>query len=569
MPGTRAVSLVDEWRQTVATRLLVFQLVIATPLVLWTIPQAIAARAWGIIALSVGQMTMQAGLAAWRKGPLFLRGGMASLGYTASGVVILLGGDTPAAVLFLMTGLMLCTVMLGQGPAIVLLVLVAGLLAARAGGMLSVGDLGSLGTLRLEQHLLDQVLVGIWFAAGIVSIASTAFLVTRLRASVEDLLRTNDKLVAESAERARATQHLVEAGKAEAIARLAGGLAHDLNNALMVVLGEAELVKDRDPEAGRAIADAVSQASSLTRQILAIGRRSATQAYPHDVGAVLEASARLLARSLPSDVVLSHSVDSGLVVRADPTQLQQVLINLGTNARDAMPHGGTLSMTARRQDERVILEVTDTGVGMDPATQARAFEPFFSTKDPLRGSGLGLASVRAIVTELGGELELDSAPGQGTRVRIALARASEAPQALPATLQASAQASLAARRILVVEDELSIRALIVSGLEAAGADVRHAEDAPAAIEQLRHFDAELVLTDAVMPAGGARPLLEWLAAERPRVPVVLCSGFQDDDAVRREVEEGRVRFLPKPFGRGDAVRACAEALGGAESPRSE
>ncbi|MEZ4337375.1 MAG: ATP-binding protein, partial [Sandaracinaceae bacterium] len=248
---------------------------------------------------------------------------------------------------------------------------------------------------------------------------------------------TEDKRVRQAL--AESERRFLEAQRMEAIAHLTGGLAHDINNVLMTVGGEAELLARRtgDPEqiarSARTILDAIARASELTRRVLAVGRDDRSTSTLTDAASVIDQVGRLLDGVTPDDVEVLVEAEGELLVEVDPVQLEQALLNLCINARDAMPEGGTLRLRADAIEDRVAIEVSDTGVGMTEGVMERARDPFFSTKPVGEGSGLGLASAQWIVERAGGALHLESRPGEGTRARLELPRAKPA-EAAPASV---------------------------------------------------------------------------------------------------------------------------------------
>jgi nitrogen-specific signal transduction histidine kinase len=357
---------------------------------------------------------------------------------------------------------------------------------------------------------------------------------------------------------------LLLAQKMDAVGRLAGGVAHDFNNLLSVMLGAAETLgkalASYDPlqeEVGD-IRGAVDRGAALTRQLLIFGRKEVRTPGLLDVNDVVTGVERLLMRVLGSSVKieLHRDVEHAPVV-ADAGQLEQVLVNLSINARDAMLRGGTL--TIRTGEETldltaasvldvipgpyVTIDVEDTGVGMDEATRNRAFEPFFTTKGPAQGAGLGLAMVYGIVRQSGGAISLESAPGAGTHVRIHLPRGEAGAGAAPAT------ASHGERRpvVLLVEDEPRVRSQARRLLQRSGYDVLEASDGVEGkrIFADRHGDIDVVVTDVVMPIVGGVEMVATLRAVRPDLPVVFVSGYTAEE--QDLPLDDRTAFLTKPY----------------------
>lgn len=375
----------------------------------------------------------------------------------------------------------------------------------------------------------------------------------------------------ELAERERLEQQLIEAHKMEAVGRLAGGVAHDFNNLLTVINGYSDfLLRTVDlPEAVRDDVDEIrragERAADLTRQLLAYGRRQMQELCVFDLNDALRDMTKKLRRLIGQDIALSLAPsDVPLSIRADRSHMEQVVINLAMNARDAMPRGGTLTLETARVDlgsdaaESLGLEegcyaqltIRDTGIGMTPEVRAHLFEPFFSTKGPGKGTGLGLATVYGIVKQSGGEIEVRSSMGRGTAFRIYLPcyPQLECPAALP---DAASALPHGGERILIVEDEERVRRFACDVLCRLGYTVVEAGDGAEALAQLDAAGAvDLVVTDVVMPRMGGHDLAARLRASRPDLPVLLMSGYPGDggtpsDLVRKpftaEVLAGRIR----------------------------
>jgi CheY-like chemotaxis protein len=358
-------------------------------------------------------------------------------------------------------------------------------------------------------------------------------------------------------------------------------VAHDFNNLLTVINGHCELLLAQlppyDPRRASvvAIAEAGEHAAGLTRQLLAFSRRQARQVEVLDLNTVVTDMVRLLRRLVGEDIELVTRLSSApALVAADRAQLQQVLLNLAVNARDAMPHGGQLVIeTALVEPDhgpaladpeaptgpRVRLTVADTGCGMDAATQARLFEPFFTTKPEGRGTGLGLATVYGIVRQSGGSIRVQSAPGRGSRFAIELPRATAA--AAPAPAESCAPTKGGAT-ILLVEDEEKVRDLTRLALERWGYTVLVARDGQEALARATAYPGpiDLLVTDVVLPGMNGRELAERLRAARPALRVLYASGYTDDAVVRHGVREG-TPFLQKPFTFASLQRTVQAALG--------
>jgi PAS domain S-box-containing protein len=365
-------------------------------------------------------------------------------------------------------------------------------------------------------------------------------------------------------------EHLRQAQKMEAIGRLAGGVAHDFNNLLSVVLSYSDLLlRGLDPaDPMRAdleqIARAGERAGELTHQLLAFSRRQVLQpkvVNPNDVIAGMIAMLRRLVGE-DIDVVVTPTPDTGQVF-VDPGQLEQVLLNLVVNARDAMPRGGTLTIEAvnveidpARAAEQfdispgryVMLSVTDTGTGMDSATQARIFEPFFTTKPKGKGTGLGLSTVFGIVAQSGGHIHVESEPGKGTAFRIYLPRTDESP-AVTEEARESSPKPLGSETILVVDDDEQVRHVAVAILRRHGYNVLEAGTPGDALLICEQFEGHihLLITDVVMPRMGGRQLWERLHPLRPDMKVLFVSGYADDALGDYGVLSSELVFLQKPL----------------------
>ena len=361
-------------------------------------------------------------------------------------------------------------------------------------------------------------------------------------------------------------KELRQSQKLEALGRLAGGIAHDFNNLLSIVIGKSHLLQAGIPvgdplrEGLAEITLAGERAAALTQQLLAFGRAQVARREELEINTVVSDLAKMLVPLLRDDVQTSLRLapDAGVVV-ADRSQLEQVLMNLAINARDAMPNGGRLEIrTAREGDDRVALEVTDTGVGMDDATQGRAFEPFFTTKGEL-GSGLGLSTVYGIVTQAGGSIGLTSAPGRGTTIRIALPRHDALSlRAEPPSSQPRPRQSV---DILLVEDRADVRALLMETLRAIGHRPRATAGGEEAIGLLSDpsFAIDVLVTDVVMPQIGGVELAARARAIRPGLRVLFMSGYADDPRDRELLSANVSEFLQKPFSL-DELAAKLDAL---------
>ena len=381
----------------------------------------------------------------------------------------------------------------------------------------------------------------------------------------------------------RTEEQLLQAQKMEAVGRLAGGVAHDFNNLLTAILGYSELVlQDLGPDHPSAddlkeIRAAGQSAESLTRQLLAFSRRQILQPQTLDLNKVLTRVDALLQRIIGEDVELTMKLTTPLGrVSADPGQIEQVVLNLAVNARDAMPYGGKLTIetdnVALDEDyvaqhagaavgPHVMMAVTDTGTGMDDATQQRLFEPFFTTKEPGRGTGLGLATVYGIVTQSRGSIWVYSELGQGSTFKVYLPVTAEEITA-PAVVARSPASLSGTETVLVVEDQIEARSVICETLRRRGYTVIEAANGPDAIVKGRQPELaiDVMLTDVVMPGMGGRRVAEVIRATRPRLRVVYMSGYTDSAIVDHGILEPGVTFVQKPFATETVLRKIREVL---------
>ena len=387
-------------------------------------------------------------------------------------------------------------------------------------------------------------------------------------------------------QKARLEGQLLHAQKMESVGLLAGGVAHDFNNLLCVILNHTEIalesIREGDPlrENLLEVMKAGERATSLTRQLLAFSRKQVMQPVPLSLNKIAQATERMLRRILGEDIELVQSLAPDLgVVRADPSQIEQVLMNLVVNARDAMPMGGTLSIETSNVeiDEAyaachvdvkpgpyVQLAVSDTGCGMDQQTQAKLFEPFFTTKEVGKGTGLGLSTAYGIVKQSHGSIWVYSEPGRGTTFKIYLPR--ENPDIAPTTTKPAPFHKLAkgTETILVVEDEEALRKIAERILCAAGYTVLTAADGDAALRASQQHESEihLLLTDVIMPRMSGRMLVERLTAIRPTVKVLYMSGYTDNAIVHHGVLDAKTNFIGKPFSAADLTWKVREVLDG-------
>ena len=369
----------------------------------------------------------------------------------------------------------------------------------------------------------------------------------------------------------KSEEELRHSQKMEAVGRLAGGVAHDFNNLLTAIIGYADLISAREAQESttRQHADLIrkagEQAATLTRQLLAFSRKQLLQPKVIDLNQLVVDMERLLRRVIGERFDLQTKPDAEVgTVLADPTQIEQVILNLGVNARDAMPRGGQLIIRTANvhldkwkapqisvslaEGDYVELSVTDTGEGMDEQTKSRIFEPFFTTKGPGKGTGLGLATVYGIVRQTGGGISVESETGKGSTFRIYLPL-ERAPVDQIKAVQAPVEKTTNFETVLVAEDEEIVRELVCDVLNEQGYNVLCAMDGIEALKKAKEFDGHihLLITDVIMPHMNGQELAEQLAAERPDTKVLFVSGYSDNDIGDHGVLEAHIDLLQKPF----------------------
>ena len=421
----------------------------------------------------------------------------------------------------------------------------------------------------------------------------TEVLVRKLEKKVRQLEQANRRLVQEATERERAQaalraseERLRHAQKMEAVGRLASGVAHDFNNLLTVVSSHAELLLGTPNTSAEvrdcagAIAKASQRAAAVTRRLLGFSRRTALQPEIIDLNKVIADACELMTRLIGADVVLKTKLtDAVCRTKIDPTQLDQILMNLSINARDAMPNGGELTietdyvvLSGADSDEhaqcghgpRVMLAVHDTGHGMSPETLARIFDPFYTTKPAGRGTGLGLAIVRGVVQQSGGCVHVQSEPGVGTTFRVFLPAVDQ-----PVTKKPEAAPSIQVggrETILLVEDNEDVREVAQTSLKLHGYNVLSARDGAQALQLAQqHADSiDLVLTDCVLPNLSGAELVIKLRKRLPHLKALFMSGHLYDSAVKQGLLSGSVAFLQKPYTPLLLARKVREVLDGGE-----
>ncbi|MBK7369761.1 MAG: PAS domain S-box protein [Candidatus Eisenbacteria bacterium] len=384
-------------------------------------------------------------------------------------------------------------------------------------------------------------------------------------------------------ERRRLQEQLQQAQKMEAIGQLAGGVSHDFNNLLVVILGCSELLLERedlDDDARQLLRDiqaAAERSATLTRQLLAFSRKQVWSPVVLDLNHVVHDIEKMLRRLIGEDVRLRTDLGArSPMVKCDPGQIHQVLLNLAVNARDAMPLGGSLTIRTREvlrrdlspraeaglpTDRFVELEVADTGSGMTSEVRERLFEPFFTTKEHGKGTGLGLAVVHGVVRQCGGFIEVASGPGLGTSFHVFLPHAERSAHALGPVEDGAPPAALG-ETILFVEDDDGVRSLIEMVFREQGYRVLTASSGAQALELLDAHSGtlDLLVSDVVMPGMGGRELVTLVHEKRPGLRFLYLSGYTDDSIVRQGISRAEVNFLQKPFSAGVLLRKVREVL---------
>jgi signal transduction histidine kinase/ActR/RegA family two-component response regulator len=406
---------------------------------------------------------------------------------------------------------------------------------------------------------------------------------TRAFDGMRGTLRRNEK------QRGQLEGQLRQAQKMEALGRMAGGVAHDFNNLLTVIRGHSDLLLDRlQPDeplyrSCQQIRKTSDRAAALTRQMLAFSRMQVLQPKVLDLNELIADMGKLLRRLVREDIEFSLRLGDSLGrIKADPSQLEQVLLNLTVNASDAMPLGGKLTIETQNlfvddknahlhssvdQGDYVLITVSDTGHGMDPATKARIFEPFFTTKEPGKGTGLGLATVYGIIKQSGGFIHVDSTPGNGARFKVYLPQSFEQ-LTTPPDLPELRETIVTRKTVLVVEDEREVRELACEFLKSAGYSVLTAEDGLEALEIAKRFGKSIhvVLTDIVMPKMRGPAFAKRLKALYPHLKIVYMTGYLEQTATDDDFLQDAF-FLQKPFSRESVISQVTESLKDAPLPK--
>jgi signal transduction histidine kinase/CheY-like chemotaxis protein len=403
-----------------------------------------------------------------------------------------------------------------------------------------------------------------------------------VRSINEDL---EERVAKRTAERRALEDQLLQSQKMEAVGRLAGGVAHDFNNLLTVILGYNEMLRDRvrldatAMEYADEVLRAAERASALTNQLLAFSRRQVAVPRVVDLNEIVQGIDKMLRRIIGEDIQLEARLSPGIpAVKVDPSHIDQVIMNLAVNSRDAMPQGGKLTietaaveLTEEYADRHIAVEaghyvmlaVSDTGSGMDAATRERLFEPFFTTKEKGKGTGLGLSIVYGIVKQNGGEILVYSEPGRGTAFKIYLPAVMAAAEAVVRDGEGGAVVP-ATETILLVEDEPQVRSLTRTMLARLGYRVLEAESADEALRITSGHEGplDLLLTDVVMPRMSGTDLARHVQTARPGVRVLYMSGYTDNGVIDQGMLAAGTPFIQKPFTSAGLSRKVREVLGG-------
>jgi DNA-binding response OmpR family regulator/two-component sensor histidine kinase len=394
--------------------------------------------------------------------------------------------------------------------------------------------------------------------------AMNATLEQRVKDRVADLEAANLMLKHEMEQRQRAEAALVQSQKMEAIGQLTGGLAHDFNNLLTAVVGNLDLIRMRatDPRIARQAEHAFRAAergSKLTAQLLAFSRTQKLVTVPVDLNALITGMSDLVNQTLSAEITVETDLAAGLPhALADANQLELAILNLSINARDAMPGGGALTISTRpnpADTEQVIICVADTGTGMPPEVVARAFDPFFTTKPPGKGTGLGLSQVYGIVRQIGGDVTIDTAVGQGTRINIAL-RVAHA--VADREISESDDVARGSETILVVDDDPDVRQIMSSVLSDLGYRVREAANGEAALDILKDYRPDLLVVDFGMPGTNGAEVAASARQRNNGLRILFVSGYSNTSAIENAV--GKTALLHKPFRPAEFASAVRSSL---------
>jgi signal transduction histidine kinase len=585
--------LVQEARETLLRGMTVVFFIFGFLTYLWIAPLMVADKRYALLTLfPVFFITM---LVINLRGQFSYRGRafqfLATMFITGS-LATMSDGYVMGAGLLLATTVVAAGLLLGGRAAVVSVVAVMVVLGIVGYGFVS-GQLivSSATDVHRFQNWVGSGCVLLWCCALIV--VAVGFMFRKL----EQSLRTSTMLVKELQEQIlrreetqaqlhRTEEQLHHAQKMEAIGRLAGGIAHDFNNTLTVILGQTEVLQhslrhDEDLlEAAKDIELAALRAAQLTRQLLVFSRRDVTRFQWVDPNATTRETVRVIRRLLGAQVQVETRLARdlpGLIV--DEAQLQNAILNLAINARDAMPLGGTLTLETSLVSFKepstdpplpagkyICFVVRDTGVGMDKETREKIFEPFFTTKGAGRGTGLGLATLFSFVQQNKGHVMVESEPGKGSTFTVMLPATDDPPP--PENVHDSQNLATGNETILVVDDDIRVRALMCTALADSGYRVLEAPNGQEAMDLLARLSehVHMVITDVVMPQADGRALAEHVRQKRPDTKILLCSGYSGEEAVRRDIREGEYEHIQKPFTGAVLLRKVRQLLDGVPTP---
>lgn len=486
--------------------------------------------------------------------------------HTLVGLVVLLSavalghfGPTLGTGIFLFSAVLVAALLLSwRGVILTFVALVVVMVGVIAGT-----QLGILAPRTLAPSLGTWVRIAISTAF---ALAFTAFIIkyiqSRMRSLIIAELRARQRAQDAQAVRARALQQLEASQRFEALGRLAGGVAHDVNNALAVIQGNVGYLETTDDDAERKqvleeVRQGVVRAASTVSQLLVFARRQPSSPGSTEPGPHLEKVARSFARLMPANIDLSAKVAPTAHVALSPASFEQVILNLVLNARDAMPRGGTIELRSSQEDDRIIVEVADEGSGMPPETAARVFEPFFTTKGGA-GTGLGLPMVQRTIEQAQGEIRVDSQPGRGTVVRMNLPAVS-APAKRP-TAELRAVTAPSGGRLLLLEDEVDVTQMMDRILSGAGFQVDAVRTTAEAMTRIATRDYNAFITDGEVLDGPVVPAIEAFRARWSDGPIILCSGSVERLDVTAADAQGSFSVLSKPFTAAELVARVNEML---------
>lgn len=411
-----------------------------------------------------------------------------------------------------------------------------------------------------------------WFRSNLVTAVfwlglgyAVLFVVAAVESHVDKLREEAKQRREAQKQRREAEQVAAQAQKLEALGQLSAGIAHDFNNALLVLRGWNEILQEDDSaetkkQATSAIGQAIDQSEQLTRQLLTFGRSQMRTPRYLSISDVIEKTTETLGRLFPSRVNLAVDIDEAGYVFADESQMQQLIFNLVINARDALKDGGRIDVRCRRaeaadtahleknSDSWVLVEVEDDGVGMDEETKHRIFEPFYTTKEKGKGTGLGLATVFGIVQQSNAWIDVESEPAKGTRFRMLFPSVEIAPQSEDRPARANRRA-VRTGRVLVLEDDPLARELLIFALDNAGFATVEAADGDEALDRIKNDDGmfDLLSADAVFPGAGLEEVIATFEQYNPHGGILICSGYIPDDIALPGLESGQYEYLSKPF----------------------